>query len=65
MNDDQPRPGLEELKTEHRRLDAQIQALSAEPGPDKLEVARLKKRKLMIKDEIQRMRDASVPDIIA
>jgi hypothetical protein len=65
MNDDEPRLSLEELRAEHRRLDAHIQALTAEAGPDKLEVARLKKRKLLIKDEIQRMLDASVPDIIA
>ena len=65
MNDDEPRPNLEQLKVEHRRLDEEIQALSEESGPDELEVARLKKRKLLIKDEIQRILDASVPDIIA
>jgi hypothetical protein len=65
MNDDEPRPSLEELRAEHRRLDGHIQKLTAEAGPDKLEVARLKKRKLLIKDEIQRMLDASIPDIIA
>ena len=65
MNDDEPQSSLDALKAEHRRLDEQIHALSAEAGPDKLEVARLKKRTLLIKDEIQRMVDASVPDIIA
>jgi hypothetical protein len=65
MNDDEPQPSLEELRAEHRRLDQEIQLLSCEAGPDKLQVARLKKRKLMIKDRIQLMVDASVPDIIA
>lgn len=65
MNDDEPQLSLDELKAEHRRLDEEIQALSAEAGPDKLQVARLKKRKLMIKDQIQILVDASVPDIIA
>jgi hypothetical protein len=69
MNDDEPQSSLEtsleQLRSEHRRLDAEIQVLSAEAGPDKLEVARLKKRKLLIKDEIQRILDASIPDIIA
>jgi hypothetical protein len=65
MNDDQPPAELAALKTEHRRLDERIQLLSAEPIGDQLEIARLKKRKLMLKDLIQRMIDASVPDIIA
>lgn len=65
MNDDEPQPDLEVLKAEHRRLDMDIRALSAEAGPDTLEVARLKKRKLMLKDQIERMVDASIPDIIA
>jgi hypothetical protein len=65
MNDDEPQLSLEALKAEHRRLDEEIQALCAEFGPDNLEVARLKKRKLLIKDQIQRALDASIPDIIA
>ena len=65
MNDDEPAPGLEALKAEHRSLDDQIRLLSAEPTGDQLELARLKRRKLMLKDQIERARDASVPDIIA
>ena len=65
MNDDEPQLDLEGLKAEHRRLDAQIQSLTAEAGPATLDVARLKKRKLMIKDQIQVLVDASIPDIIA
>ena len=65
MNDDEPGPGLEALKAEHRRLDEQIAALSAEASADQLELARLKKRKLRIKDQIQRIVDSNIPDIIA
>jgi hypothetical protein len=65
MNDDEPGSLLEELKAEHRRLDEEIHRLEADYGADQLEIARLKKRKLMLKDQIQRMIDSSVPDIIA
>jgi hypothetical protein len=65
MNDDQPRPALETLKAEHRNLDERIGALSAEPMGDQLQLARLKRRKLQLKDQIQQLMDASVPDIIA
>jgi len=65
MNDDEPQPNLESLKAEHRRLDLEIQALGSEFGPDALQIARLKKRKLQIKDRIQQLVDASIPDIIA
>ena len=69
MNDDQPGPGiggdLDALKAEHRRLDEQIKALDAEGGTDQLEIARLKKRKLQLKDRIQLIIDSNIPDIIA
>ena len=65
MNDDDPRPDLEGWKAEHRDLDEGIRALSAEPMGDQLQLARLKRRKLQLKDQIQRAIDASVPDIIA
>ena len=65
MNDDEPPVPLESLKAEHRELDNQIQLLSSEPTGDQLEIARLKRRKLMLKDQIQRLIDSSVPDIIA
>ena len=53
------------MQAEHRRLDERIRMLCAEPTGDQLEVARLKRRKLRLKDEIQRMIDSSIPDIIA
>jgi hypothetical protein len=65
MNDDEPAQHLDALQAEHRRLDTQIQALSSEPTGDQLEIARLKKRKLKLKDQIQQMIDSSIPDIIA
>ena len=65
MNDDHPAAILEMLKAEHRQLDEQIQLLSSEPTGDQLEIARLKRRKLQLKDQIQRIIDSSVPDIIA
>ena len=65
MNDDEPRPDLETLKAEHRSLDERIKALSKDPAADQLEIARLKKRKLMLKDQIQLIIDSNIPDIIA
>lgn len=65
MNDDQPTADLEALKAEHRELDQRIQLLSSEPTGDQLELARLKRRKLMIKDQIQLIVDSNIPDIIA
>jgi hypothetical protein len=56
---------VDALKAEHRRLDEEITALCAEPLTDQLEVARLKRRKLMLKDKIQLILDHNTPDIIA
>ena len=65
MNDDHPQGMLESLKAEHRQLDDRIQLLCSEPIGDQLELARLKRRKLMLKDQIQLIIDSSIPDIIA
>lgn len=69
MNDDDPNGALDQqldaLRTEHRELDQRIADLTQEAGGDQLEIARLKKRKLMLKDRIQIILDARVPDIIA
>lgn len=65
MNDDDPREVLAFLKAEHRRLDQEIEMLRASGNCDQLELARMKKRKLALKDEIQLISDRIVPDIIA
>ena len=65
MNDDDPREILELLKTEHRLLDAEIEGLLAVGSADQIEIARLKKRKLMLKDEIAQLNNTIVPDILA
>ena len=56
---------LVQLKTEHRDLDAAIEALRGTAAPDQLQLARLKRRKLRLKDEIALLEDMLVPDIIA
>ena len=53
------------LRQEHRDLDAAIDALVFATSADQLQVARLKKRKLMLKDEIAALEDMLIPDIIA
>ena len=63
MNDDFTQ--LVELKAEHRRLDEEIASRVAAGDNDQLELARLKKRKLMLKDHIQLLIDRNIPDIIA
>ena len=56
---------LEFLRLEHRDLDAAIEALRRTTAADQLQLARLKKRKLRLRDEIQMLEDMLVPDIIA
>ena len=63
--DEAIRVELEAMKAEHRRLDEEIAALSTEGTFDQLELARLKRRKLMLKDRIQLIIDRNTPDIIA
>ena len=56
---------LELLRIEHRDLDAAIIALGAAPVVDQLQLARLKKKKLKLRDEIAWCEDQLLPDIIA
>jgi hypothetical protein len=56
---------LVRLRQEHRDLDAAIEALRAAPASDQLQLARLKKRKLRLRDEIAQLEDQLIPDIIA
>ena len=65
MNEEEMRKRLESLRIEHRDLDAAIDALSAANRPHQLQIARLKKRKLRLKDQIALLEDHLLPDIIA
>ncbi len=65
MDEAQTRVRLDEIRTEHRDLDAAIAALWGNAIPDQLQIARLKKRKLRLRDEIAALEDQLIPDIIA
>lgn len=74
MNDHDPsvteeeqalRTQLNQLKQEHADLDASIEALGQMPIPDQLLIARLKRKKLALRDEIVKLEDNILPDIIA
>ncbi len=65
MTEDEMRKRLAMLQVEHRDLDIAISALVESGGPDQLQVARLKKRKLLLKDQIAHIEDYLTPDIIA
>jgi hypothetical protein len=56
---------LAELRQDHADLDAAIQALSNTTVPDLIVIGRLKRKKLLLKDEIARIEDFLNPDIIA
>jgi len=59
------REQLARLQQEHRDLDVAISALQHSPGSDLLQVQRLKKRKLYLRDRISHIEDQLTPDIIA
>jgi hypothetical protein len=59
------REELARLRAEHRELDVQIAAETASPFCDQLQIKRLKKRKLALKDRITAIEDRLLPDIIA
>jgi len=59
------RQQLARLQQEHRDLDAAIGALAESPGSDVIQVQRLKKRKLALRDRIRAIEDQLTPDIIA
>ena len=65
MTEAEMRKKLSMLKIEHRDLDAAIEALRDSGSSDELQIARLKKRKLALKDRIGLIEDALIPDIIA
>jgi len=57
--------GLAELKQEHRELDIAISELAEQLNNNQLEVSRLKKQKLKLKDSIARMESSLIPDLLA
>jgi hypothetical protein len=56
---------LAELRLEHRDLDSAIERMAMTPGSDELQLRRLKKRKLRIKDLIARLESELIPDLDA
>lgn len=65
MDEAELKARLHALKEEHRDLDAAIDALARSATADMLQIARLKKRKLRLKDEMVMIADMLIPDIIA
>lgn len=65
QNERELRDELVRLRAEHRTLDDEILALEAEGVLDQLTIRRLKKKKLAIKDQITKIEDQLLPDIIA
>jgi len=59
------RQKLEAVKSEHRDLDDVIERLAEHPPVDQLRLQRLKKRKLMLKDQMAQLESMLLPDIIA
>jgi uncharacterized protein (TIGR02444 family) len=64
-NDEAIQARIAQLRQAHQDLDAAITALAAHPLPDQLRIARLKKQKLALRDQIGRLEDRLTPDIIA
>jgi hypothetical protein len=64
-NDEAVTARIAELRQEHQDLDASIQALEQLPNPDQLRIARIKRRKLALRDLIVTLEDQVTPDIIA
>jgi hypothetical protein len=65
VTEEEMRKRLAGLRIEHRDLDAAISALTNSDSQDQLQIARLKKRKLRLKDQIAIFEDYLTPDIIA
>jgi hypothetical protein len=64
-NDDAVPVRIAELRQAHQDLDAAVAALQLQPQPDQLMVARLKRQKLALRDQIADLEDKLTPDIIA
>ncbi len=66
-NDDEPTPAMRllELQSRHRELDAEIARLYDYPYRNQIQLQRLKKEKLRLKDIIERLKDELIPDLNA
>lgn len=64
-NDEGLRARMAILREEHQDLSDAVDALFLLPNPDQLQIARLKKKKLLLRDEIARLSEQITPDIIA
>jgi len=64
-NDEAIQARIAELRQAHQDLDDAVQALAGKPVPDQLQIARLKRQKLALRDQITRLEDRLTPDIIA
>ena len=64
-NDEALQQRLAELRQQHQDLDASVAALEHMPQPDQLVIARLKRRKLALRDQISMIEDQLTPDILA
>jgi hypothetical protein len=58
-------PKLLELKTQHRKIDAEIARLQEQTYADQITIQRLKKEKLRLKDKIEQLKDDIIPDLNA
>jgi hypothetical protein len=56
---------IAQLKLEHHDLDSAVAALEGRVRPDQIQIARLKKKKLALRDQIKQLEDQLTPDIIA
>jgi hypothetical protein len=59
------RTRLLELRQKHQDLDAAVDALTLMPTPDQLQIARLKKQKLVLRDQIVKLENMLTPDLLA
>jgi hypothetical protein len=64
-NDGAVQARIAELREEHQDMDAAVVALERQPSLDQLRIARLKRRKLALRDQIAALEDGLTPDIIA
>lgn len=65
MDEVEIRRWLDQLRTEHRDLDQVIARLAQDPAMDRLQLQRLKKRKLYLKDSIAKLESRLIPDLDA